>query len=602
MSAQNPQGQRADDGTPVDWGAAGDADAIRAKFGALPPEMQKKIVSWRPRKIGPYDTAAVEIVLPVVKSWVVAVQPPTSKTAAKLLWATTQMALWWHQQCGNLDPTKMLTLHEIQQFAVVVNADRNPDWQRRVRSHLRRVARTVNPEQWWHFEDGMNRADCAGLSPAVGAMIASWVPRSLCPKDAAAVEIVLPDVRSWVVAANPSITTADKMLWATTRIALWWHRQCGNLDPAEMLTLPNIQHFATVVNAHFSRSWQRDMRSYLQRVARTVNPEQWPHLENSVNLDELAALSPALSPEVATKIASWMPRSVGPEDAAAVEIVLPDVRSWVAAAQPGLPGVASHVLVSTTQMALWWYKRFGRLDAAEMLTPHNIEYFTMFENTHRSSGWRHGARSNLRRVGRAVNPNEWPLKYREEGFRDAVAPYSPQEEALFARLVMLPGRLNYAARIWVVVASFGAGLTGREASATRVDDLTERDDGRIVVTVRGPKARRVPIRRGYTEMAREAIKASDGTSFFRGTSPDAAAGITEHISDDLRNGGYGERLSFRRARNTWIVAHLTANANTRLDALRAVAGAISPKTLLSLIRHAQADITMDEAVEAALGA
>ena len=168
----------------------------------------------------------------------------------------------------------------------------------------------------------------------------------------------------------------------------------------------------------------------------------------------------ALSPEVAAKIAAWRPRKVSPEDAEALEVVLPSVRSWVAAAQPDSPDATSPLLWAATHMALWFYKRFRKLDAEETLSEHNIEHFTMYVNAHRSRGWRHAARSNLRKVARAVNPDLWPLQYREVGYRDAAAPYSPEEEARFVRLVMLPGRLNYAARIWVVVRHLRCWLDG----------------------------------------------------------------------------------------------------------------------------------------------
>ena len=310
--------------------------------------------------------------------------------------------------------------------------------------------------------------------------------------------------------------------------------------------------------------------------------------------------SESVSPEVAAKIASWRPRKIDPTDAEAVEIVLPAVRTWVAAVEPRTPGATVQMLWATTQMALWWHQHFGNFDAAEMLTLHNVEHFAMFVNAGRSDGWRHCARANLRRVGRTVNPGQWPLMAPTVGFRDAMAPYQQQQESRFARAALLPGRLNRAARIWVVVASFGAGLNGREASAATVDDLREHNDDRIVVTVRGTNARRVPIRRSYTAMAREAITASDGTTFFRGTSPQAAYRVAERLPHDPVIFGNRESLSFTRARNTWIVAHLTAP--TPFAALRAVAGPISSKTLYSLIRHVHAAISMDEAVEAALGA
>ena len=154
----------------------------------------------------------------------------------------------------------------------------------------------------------------------------------------------------------------------------------------------------------------------------------------------------------------------------------------------------------------------------------------------------------------------------------------------------------------MVVATFGAGLTGVEASRATPDDLVERPDGRVVVIVRGrdSKTRIVPIRRAYTDMAREAIEASDGTTFFRGTGVDRARCIAERLPDDPRISGNREVLSVWRARHTWIVAHLTAN--TPLAALYAVAGPLSGKTLETMIRHLQAEISTEEAVEQALGA
>ena len=148
MSAYNRQGRPSEDGNPIDWDAAGDADAIRAKFEALPPEVQQKILSWRPRNIDSADAAAVEIVLPAVRSCVAAVQPDTPKTVVSLLSPTLHMALWWHERCGNVDAVAMLTPPNVERFATVVDAARTPTPAGRhsVRSKLRRVAPGSQPE------------------------------------------------------------------------------------------------------------------------------------------------------------------------------------------------------------------------------------------------------------------------------------------------------------------------------------------------------------------------------------------------------------------------------------------------------------------------
>ena len=184
------------------------------------------------------------------------------------------------------------------------------------------------------------------------------------------------------------------------------------------------------------------------------------------------------------------------------------------------------------------------------------------------------------------------------GARAVAVPYSPSEEAMFAHAALLPGRKDTVARIWVVVASLGAGMRCREISAATTDDLVERDDGRIVVGVRGDNARSVPIRAAYTDMAREAIAGAHGDRFFRGTSKYAASSTAGRLPDDPLRCGNSEVLVLRRARNTWLVAHLAAN--TPLMPLRAIAGPISSKTLNALIAHVHAEIDPAETIEEAL--
>ncbi len=276
-------------------------------------------------------------------------------------------------------------------------------------------------------------------------------------------------------------------------------------------------------------------------------------------------------------------------------VVLPFACRTVTAANPTTVAVAKKMLWAITPMALWWYERFGSLDAAVMFTHHNVEHFTMFVKAHRSKAWRHCARAVLRSVGRKVNPGSWPLKAPEVGKRKAVPPYSFEDEGMFVRAALLPGRLNHAGRIWVMVASFGAGLSGREASLATVHDLTECNGGRIAVNVRGRHPRIVPIRVAYTHLAREAVAASDGDSFFRGTSREAAMNIAQCLPDDPRTTGVREVLSLRRARNTWLAAHLAAN--TPFAALRVIAGPISALTLDTLIDHVHAGIGPEEALE-----
>ena len=559
----------------------------RAEFEALPADVQKKIASWRPREIDPDDAAAVEVVLPVVKAWVVAVQPNTPKAAAKLLWATTRMALWWHQQGGNLDAAEMLTLPNIQQFVVVVNADRSPRWRHSVRSFLRRVARTANPDQWPRLEDCVNRPEFEALAPEVAAKIVSWVPRNLGSEDAAVVEIVLPDVRSWVAAANPSTPgTAEKMLFATTLMALWWHQRFGNLDPAAMLTLPNIEHFVTVVNAERTHGWQHNARCKLRRVAQAVNPSQWPNRDIGPEAESLPA-------EIAEMIATWMPKKLSVQHAAELNVVLPVARSWVVAASPPTPRIANRMLWATTRMAIWALETVGSADSS-ILNPRNVDVWATGANAHKSKGWRTTARALLRRVGRAANPQAWPEVSPVVGSEAVSSPYTADEEAAFLLAAGLPGAANRVGRLWAAGAALGAGMNGTEILAAQISDIREVAGNRLAVQVRGRKERLVPIRACCTQTVRQAISLASEQQpetagrFIFSDRPADASKIANQIS-------IGDQfLHLRRARSTWVAAHLLAG--TRLPTLRKIAGPLAASTLDELCAALAVNIDAEQAV------
>ena len=475
----------------------------------------------------------------------------------------------------------------------------------------------------------MNPAELESLDPEVAATITTWLPGKVDPQDVAALNVVLPEVRSWVAAVRPPPRTPDtagNLLRAATQMALWWHKEYENLDVVAMMTPPNIDHFMMIENADRPLLWQRSTRSSLRRLGRTFNPDHhWPYREegsadshpyehasedghpiswcpSGLDIDALRAKFDALSPAVQKSIVSWKPRTDDPEDVEAFDVVLPLVRACVTAVEPVSASAVFSLRIAICRMALWWHNKCGRIDVKLMLSPHNVECFTMFECKHLSPSVQDSMRGCLRRIGRVVNPHDWPLEAPKVPVRDAVPPYTAAEEAMFCRAAMRPGRQNRAARLWVVVATFGAGLTGVEAGRTAPDDLVERADGRIVVTVRGrdSKTRVVPIRRAYTDVAREAVSASDGKTFFRGTGVDRARAIAERLPDDRRIGGNREVLSIWRARHTWLVAHL--RVPTPLAALYAVAGPLSTKTLATMIRHVHDDMSADEAVELALDA
>ena len=311
--------------------------------------------------------------------------------------------------------------------------------------------------------------------------------------------------------------------------------------------------------------------------------------------------TPTLTPQVAKVIASWRPENPTDEDAAVLPVVLPTMRRWVTATAPASAASAALLMRATTGLALWGWRELGTLSVEVLLHVDNVEYWSMTYNKkrNRSATWCHNTRASLRRVAKTVNAENWPLRPTPMGGRPLALPYVADEEQAFVLSALLP-KLNRAGRLWVVCASLGAGMTGAEAVLTVPEDLVELEGGRLAARVRGRNPRLVPIRDAYTSLAREAVKDAEGTKFVRGDNENAAALIAAKIVGRPRSAREATHLSLRRARNTWLVAHL--RANTPWPALRVIAGPVSAYKLSTLMARVADGFDPDEAVQLGLGA
>ena len=134
--------------------------------------------------------------------------------------------------------------------------------------------------------------------------------------------------------------------------------------------------------------------------------------------------------------------------------------------------------------------------------------------------------------------------------------------------------------------SFGGGLYGSELDKARTDDIEETTDGRLIVQTKGLKARLVPIRRPHTDLVREALEHAHNGRFIKTTGRNSVYQISNTLDP-----GDGKGLSLRRARSTWLQAHLVAG--TSLPALRWLGGSLSANTLAELLPEA-ADLLDNE--------
>ena len=296
-------------------------------------------------------------------------------------------------------------------------------------------------------------------------------------------------------------------------------------------------------------------------------------------------------PEVVPTLEQWRPTTWSQSDLRTLEPLLPTIRGWVEQAKPGTAAKTRRFLLAAAGMAVWAYQSFGNIDPTVVFHISNVEQWTMTVCADRSMRWREATRSRLRTLGQVVNPEGFPAPTRKVGRQQIARPYTTLEEKVFRLVYALPGPANRSQRLWICCGSLGAGLRGNEIAAARTSDIENIGDGRLAVRVRGNNPRLVPIRTDYTDLARAATNASATDRFV----PTNARNIVHNTVSKLE-----PRLSLRRARSTWLVAHLTAG--TPLGVLRMIGGPLSANTLDGLLDHTVTAIDDETAVERALGA
>ena len=295
--------------------------------------------------------------------------------------------------------------------------------------------------------------------------------------------------------------------------------------------------------------------------------------------------SPKLTPEVANALEAFRPQRLTPAEAAEVPVVLPVVRAWVALAAPASAYAARQMMWATTRHTIWANLTIGTLDEKIVLSRHNVEHFVTEVKRDQGRGWRHAVRSALYRVARAANPDGWDPPIPAVGRRKVPPAYSPQQEGLYAFDAMLPGRRNRGARMFVVAATIGTGMTGKEASLVGPQHIDALPGGYLAIRVQGKHPRRVPVRPEYTELLRGAMSETDGERFVIADNRNSVTTIAAGLKAD------GNSMSLRRARNTWIVANL---AETPPDTLWLWAGSLGSDTLDALLASTRVD--PDEAI------
>jgi integrase len=167
-----------------------------------------------------------------------------------------------------------------------------------------------------------------------------------------------------------------------------------------------------------------------------------------------------------------------------------------------------------------------------------------------SGAARRTLRTNLRFIGRRVVPHLYPADLPLPRER-AKAPYSAAEASGFLALAdAQPGRERRMRAAGLVCLGAGAGLIRGDLRDVRGTDVARRSGG-VLVTVRGARARAVPVLARYQGRLLAAARFA-GTGLVCGGADPGRRNLTTPLVTALDGGGGLPRLDTSRLRATWL--------------------------------------------------
>jgi integrase len=246
--------------------------------------------------------------------------------------------------------------------------------------------------------------------------------------------------------------------------------------------------------------------------------------------------------DVAAYIGRWEPSSVSPQAAAFA-------REVIAATAPAGRERAKNLLWAAGKLADYAASLGLELTPGVVLHPSTAERFTRCAPGV-SGAARRTLRTNLRFIGRRVVPQLYPGDAPLPRDR-AKQPYSPAEVAGFLALAAAQPTAERRARAaGLLCLGAGAGLIRGDLRGARGSDVAQRSGG-VVVTVRGARARAVPVLARYHGPLLAAARFA-GDGLICGGTAAGRRNLTGRLVASLDGGGGLPRLDTSRLRATWL--------------------------------------------------
>lgn len=258
------------------------------------------------------------------------------------------------------------------------------------------------------------------------------------------------------------------------------------------------------------------------------------------------------------------------------EAIAPFVHDVVARAEPLVTYGARELYPAVTRLTHFARTEYAPLSDSAVFDPYMVNRFVVHHLAGYNRASRNTIRARLRRVSEALLGDAAVGRFKALGKAEAVAPYSVAEQASlegWSRAQTSAERRTSAAAL--LSLGFGAGLTGAEITALRVEDISVGAEGLVVHVGRGNEARTVPVRGEWEAGLRARTDHMRGHGWvFRAEQRGNNANL---ITDFVSRTAAPFEIQTRRMRATWLVTHL--ECGTPLKTLLRTAGLRSAEAL-----------------------
>lgn len=280
-------------------------------------------------------------------------------------------------------------------------------------------------------------------------------------------------------------------------------------------------------------------------------------------------------------VKAYVPRAV---EASTWSAIAPMARQWVSTVPLEVSAQAVELLKPLSQYLAWRHQgAMNTTDASLVFRLEDIERYIQSGCSHLSDRSRATYKSALRRIGE--HAAGWGIARPDQGVPvaagDPKAPYTPEEfSALLAAIRGRPTSYQRHNAMVIVALARGGGLAAGDIKTVIGHDIERTAAGVVVVHVKGPNPRQVPVLADWADRVERLSALAKGRPLFRSSR-------REIKRNDI--GRFCERLVWRdapaltitRLRVTWVVEHL--EAGTPLHVLADAAGV----SAVSLARYAQ---------------